>query len=878
MFQAGTFYTLFRGKLFYAIHFLSPFLISSISLFCIMYVLRRFLLLRYSLDQKSVFLELTPPAITDKTAYTTQQLFSILHQAGSQKTFMDKVLGKKALFSFELVSTREKGIRYIVKTNERNASVLERTLVSYLPQVRIKQVTDYLVPSLSSHQAAVIEFKLTEHFALPLKKQTTLEQHDPVSYLAGMMTKLATDELVSFQVIISPIKTNQTELLSRRILRNEDILSSFHSSSSSGFLHIVSVLLQGLLKLCYVIVSQLTWAITELFHGSSQVQKTVSQVAIPNARPARVLSSFEQAVVLSVQEKVSQPLFETSLRALVIVKEKQDRQERLQGIASALAPFTVPGYQSLKTVGRFPKFITNPLRFFLFRKRLFSLLSNRCSSLLSVSEISDVYHFPYTLTTKTENIVKAYSKQLPAPLSLKQGRDMQVIFGTNTYDGSTTSIGLTAEERETHMYVIGRTGSGKTTMLYSMASNDIASGQGMAFIDPHGDVSEDLLASIPNARMNDLVYINPIDLKHPVGINLLELTQGLDDDDAELEKEVVCEGVISLFRKVFSNEETSNAHRIEYILRNTIYTAFTMEEPTLFTIYDLLNNPPLQKQVTKNLKDENLRNFWKFEFGKAGDFQQVKMAAGVTAKIGRFLFSPTAKRILEQKKSTINFSEIMNEGKILLCNFSQGNLGEDTARLLGTTIVTKLQQAALGRAKLAKENRKPFYLYVDEFQNFATHSFIKMLSEGRKYGLSVTIAEQSTSQQQEQRLVHTILANVTTVVCFRSANPVDEKLMLAQFAPYVEQGDIANLPRYTFYIKISALESEEPFSGQTIYVPSGKDTEKMNVLIEASRKNYAIVYKKPSQQDEKPRVSKDQLKPTKIAHVAPPISAFPEQG
>src|SRR5581483_11158741 len=189
-----------------------------------------------------------------------------------------------------------------------------------------------------------------------------------------------------------------------------------------------------------------------------------------------------------------------------------------------------------------------------------------------------------------------------------------------------------------------------------------------------------------------------------IGINLLELTPGLDEDEAELEKEVVCEGVISLFRKVFSSDEHTNAHRIEYILRNTIYTAFTVENPTIFTIYDLLNNPPFQRQVIKNLTDGNLKNFWKFEFGRAGNYQVVKMVGGVTAKIGRFLFSPTAKRILEQRKSTINFNEILN-GKILICNLSQGKLGEDTARLLGTTILTKIQQAALKRADIPQDKR-----------------------------------------------------------------------------------------------------------------------------------------------------------------------------
>ena len=218
------------------------------------------------------------------------------------------------------------------------------------------------------------------------------------------------------------------------------------------------------------------------------------------------------------------------------------------------------------------------------------------------------------------------------------------------------------------------------------------------------------------------------------------------------------------------------------------------------------------------------------------------MVGGVTAKIGRLLFSPTAKRILEQHKSTINFDELMNSEKIIICNLSQGKLGEDTSRLLGITIMTKIQQAALKRSNIPENKRTPFYLYVDEFQNFATTSFTKMLSEGRKYKLRVTIAEQTTSQQHDRDIVNVILANVTTVVCFRSANFIDEELMSNQFSPYIDKGEIANLPKYCFYIKVSALVPEEPFSGKTIYIPLIKDTKKIDKLIEASRKNWTKKY------------------------------------
>jgi GTPase SAR1 family protein len=239
-------------------------------------------------------------------------------------------------------------------------------------------------------------------------------------------------------------------------------------------------------------------------------------------------------------------------------------------------------------------------------------------SIYSVSEISSIYHFPFTTNTKTENIVKTYSKELPAPLSLKGQRELDVVFAKNNYGGSQTLIGLSEEEREKHMYIIGATGSGKTTMITSLVSQDIKNGKGLAVIDPHGDLAETLLTCIPDNRIDDLIYVNPDDLKYPIGINLLEITPGLDEDDLLREKEFITESVISLFRKVFSESMAGHAHRIEYILRNTIQTALTLENPTLFTIYELLNNPPFQKQATKNLEDENLKKLLEVRIRKSG--------------------------------------------------------------------------------------------------------------------------------------------------------------------------------------------------------------------------------------------------------------------
>ncbi|HYM65161.1 MAG TPA: DUF87 domain-containing protein [Candidatus Sulfotelmatobacter sp.] len=777
-----------------------PYLILLVVLLFAFYLIRKYFILKHYLNEKQILLEITPPASLSKESFTTDQLFSLINELGKQKTFKEKLLGFKSYFSLEIVSTKDKGIRFIIRSSQEKANTLKKSLISYIPHILIKETIDYIPRNINSKIYKVVEFKLKNHFAYPLKQQNQLDKHDPISYITGMMTKLKENELIALQIILTPTKPKESKKILKYILKNGDVLSYLNS---------------------FLLLRLISKAPNKRVEHTSISQNNITNL---------------------IEDKVKQPLFESSLRIIVISENINAINEKIIGIKTSFSTFANSDYQSITAV-KYPniKFIKN-LLLYSYKNRL-SIFNE---SIFSTSEISEIYHFPYTKNLTTEDLVRNNSKILPAPLSLKNGSNLDIVFGINNYANSDTQIGLSEEERETHMYIIGRTGSGKTTMMFSMAKNDIEKKRGLAFLDPHGDVSEDLISIIPKERINDLVYINPIDLSFPIGINLLELTEGLSDDELELEKEVVCEGVISLFRKVFSKEENINAHRIEYILRNAIYTAFTVENRTIFTVYDLLNNPPFQKQVVSKLTDENLKNFWKYEFGRAGEYQIVKMVGGVTAKIGRFLFSPTAKRILEQPKSTINFSKLMDEEKIIICNLSQGKLGEDTSRLLGTTIMTKIQQAALKRAYQKESERVPFYLYVDEFQNFATHSFTKMLSEGRKYKLRVILAEQSTSQQDDRNIVNVILANVTTVACFRTANYIDEDLMLDQFAPFVEKTDIANLPKYNFYIKVSALEPQAPFSGITIFNSVTRDFENYKNLINASRNNWAIKYQKKS--------------------------------
>lgn len=797
------------------------FLYSLIAVLALIYI---FQLIRFwqNLRQESVFLELLPPRNTEISSVTTTQLFQIISGLLRQQSFVDRLLLRQLSSSLEIASQKETGIRYLLRLPKAFAEPAEKSLRAYIPGLQIKEADDYLPTNLPSGvKAKVLDFKLTGHFALPLNEQIDLGKHDPLLYLTSNMTQLKDNETLAIQLILRPLTSSAQRRIRRHAVKLQlpDVVSQ-----------------RSVDKTAAAIESVVQLAMTPLFVLAEFVtgQKTLVQgrkiIPVKNQKTTQDMNEF-------VRHKVDQQLFEGSLRALLIIEPKQLRM-RERGLVSAFMSFLHPAGQSLSAKRNLLWKVGKQLRWWHYKNRL-----NNRQLILSSSEVGALYHFPYTKLSRTEDFNQLKSQELPAPLSLKNRTDLDVIFGHNNYGNRSVEIGLTDDERSRHMYLIGQTGSGKSTAIYHMAKGDIQKGRGLAVIDPHGDLAEDLLSTVPESRIGDLIYLNPFDIKYPIGINLLELPSGLDEDEMELEKELACESVVSVFRRIFNKDENTDAHRIEYVLRNAIHTAFTVEDATIFTVYELLNNPTFQKKVISRLRDQNLRHFWKNEFGKAGNYQIVKMVSGVTAKIGRLLFSPIAKRILEQPKSAINFDQLLDEEKILLCNLAEGKLGEDTSQLLGTMIIAKIHQAALRRSRKALSARKPFYLFVDEFQNFATSSFTKLMSGGRKFGLRITIAEQSTAQQSDRSTVEVILANTGVVVCFRTASPVDEETMLAQLAPFVKPGDISNLPRHHFYMRLASVEAEDPFSGITIPIDPVRNEEKFNRLIEASRTNYAIRYR-----------------------------------
>ena len=806
---------------------LSVLILTTVA-WCMLIIIRSLLWRRHLLHRDTVWLEITPPSSITKTPEATEQLFSVIHGARAARKLSDKLLGRSPVSSFEIVSSRKDGIRFLAQVDREQSGFIEKVIASYVPNSQVKEI---------NHQARranrVIEFKETGHYVLPLTLTSVMEQHDPLSYLTGAMTKLTDDEEITLQIIAIPVKLREAAILSHRILGNENILQEVGSKK----IPFVSALGSVFGK----VAMNATDFTSEVYMGTtygyknyydSKTRNAQQQAKITNHdRPSRTLSAFELELMETMHRKVTSPLFRVDLRILV---RSPSASEHIAAFKSALDGYSVPPYQSLKTKLSLP--FLNAHRQKIADRRLPSLLRHS-SIILASTELASLFHFPPSNISQTDNLVTSLSRTLPAPISLKQNHHLDVILGENKHHGVVTPIGLTEQERERHVFIIGGTGNGKTTLLQYSILQDIKNGKGVAIVDPHGDMAETILRHMPRERIKDVIYFNPDDIARPIGMNLLELPDGLSDDDLLREKDAVTESIISVFRKVFSEEDTGG-HRIEYVLRNAVQTALTIKDATIFTIFDLLNDPTYRTGIVAKLKDKNLVNFWKHEIGKAGEMQKVKMAAGITAKIGRFLFSASAKRVLEQPKSTINFDQILDEGKILICNFSKGLIGEDTSELFGITVLAKLQLASLRRARMRQADRRPFYLYVDEFQNFATQSFVQMLSESRKYRLYLMMAEQSTSQQKDQQMVQIILANVGTVICFRTGNPSDEKLLLPLFAPYIDEGEISNQSPFSFYARFASTKSQEPLSGKTIVLSSDGDEAIADEVKQLSRETY----------------------------------------
>jgi hypothetical protein len=455
-------------------------------------------------------------------------------------------------------------------------------------------------------------------------------------------------------------------------------------------------------------------------------------------------------------------------------------------------------------------------------------------TILSSAELSDLYHFPHTGSTKTEDLIKSRSRELPAPLSMKhETRELDVVIGMNQLGGQVQPIGLSRAQRQKHTYVIGKTGTGKTTLLVNAITQDMANGKGVAVLDPHGDMFRELLSLVPEDRLKDVVVFDPSDRDFPVGFNILD--PGIEftsEDDAH---EWITSAVLSVFSKLADKQQWGP--RMEHILRNTTLTALQTPHPTLFTMQRLLTDRRYQREVARTLSDPVLKQFWDKELKLMGTMQLSNAVSPITHRLGHFLTATMSRHILLQETSTIRMADIMNEGKILLVNLSKGDIGEDQSFFFGSLLTSAMWMAAYQRTKIPEAERRDFYVYVDEFQNFATPQFGDIMSEGRKFHIALTVSHQNIAQIEDVNLVKVVTGNAGTIISLK-VSPQDEAFLLPYMPPEVERGDIVNLPPYHFYMKVTGDVTEDAFSGQTIQVEDREGVSE--AVIEESRRRYTL--------------------------------------
>ncbi len=449
----------------------------------------------------------------------------------------------------------------------------------------------------------------------------------------------------------------------------------------------------------------------------------------------------------------------------------------------------------------------------------------------SVDELATLYHFPYQ-GSLISNVIQTTSKRAPAPDILPTTKNTDAkevsLIGQTSYRSEHKVFGLKRIDRRRHLYVVGKTGSGKSKLLELLLISDIHSGQGCCLIDPHGDLAQEIMKFIPKNRINDVVYVDPTDKNFPVGFNPLEPV-----DDHEVRQQLST-FFIAIFKKLFA--ATWNA-RMEHLIRYITLALLETPDSNILGISRILSDTTFRQRVVQQIKDPVVKSFWTNEYTPSDPQLSAQAIVPILNKVGQFVSNPVVRNIVGQRKNVLDFEKFMNEGKIVIINLSKGKLGEENTALLGSMFITKIQQAALGRAKMPESERRDFYFYVDEFQNFATDAFSSILSEARKYHLDLTIAHQYIAQLPED-VRATAFGNVGTIISFAIGGD-DAAYLSKEFTPTFSADDMINLNTREMYIKMSIDgKLTPPFSAITLGVPK-PTTDYTQDIVNASRLKYA---------------------------------------
>lgn len=519
----------------------------------------------------------------------------------------------------------------------------------------------------------------------------------------------------------------------------------------------------------------------------------ISETKKQESDPSKAKFSVPAKTLEAIENKIAKPGFEVAIRIVVVSTSEATANVHLGNISSAFALYSsdVNSFTSRKIRNK-GAFIED----FIYRYMpALHLFGNR-PSILNSEEIATIFHFPNKLVT-TPHIKWLNAKTAPAPAEIPQEG---LFLGESTYRGLRRPVYISDQDRQRHMYIIGKTGTGKSKFLQSMILQDIKAGKGICFMDPHGDAVEELLGLIPPERAEDVIYFRPGDTERPMGLNLLEAK-------TEDQKHFVATSVINMMYKLFDPYKTGIVGpRFEHAVRNAILTVLSEEGSTFIEVMRALTDANYVRELLPKVQDPIVRRYWTDQIAQTSDFHKSEVLDYITSKFGRFVTNRMVRNIIGQSNSSFNFREVMDNGKLLFINLSKGELGEENSNFLGLVIVPRILMAAMSRADVPEEQRRDFYLYVDEFQNFATPDFAQILSEARKYHLSLTVANQFVGQIDEE-IKNAIFGNVGTIISYR-VGVSDAQLLAREFAPTFGEDDLLNIEKYNVYIR--TLVNNEP--------------------------------------------------------------------
>ncbi len=708
------------------------------------------------------------------------------------------ILGRSDHYALEIVADNGM-ISFYVAIPRKNQAFVEQQINAQYPHAQIEEEPDYNI--FSPQGVAVGSYmKLARGFAYPIKTYKQFET-DPLNSITNVMSKIPTEYGAAVQLVV---RSAPTSWRSQGVKLASRMQQGKNSSDASGR----SLFSKGLSAL------------------GGMVPTSASQPDQKMKPPTDYkLSPLEQEMVKGIEQKASKAGFEIVARVVAMGENQTTAEMYLRNILNAFAQFNIYEYGNAFVF----KHPWNSNRFFYnFIHRTFQY-SKRF--ILNTEELASLFHFPLP-SSETPNIRWLAARRASAPVNIPK---IGLTLGINYYRGEEVEVKIKDDDRRRHMYIIGKSGTGKSVLLENMIVQDIKAGKGVCVVDPHGDLVEGVLRQVPVERADDVIVFDPSDIERPMGLNMLEFHD-------ENQKDFVVQEMIAIFYKLFPPEMIGPM--FEHNMRNVMLTLMADESSpgTIADIPRMFTDPAFQKYKVSKLKDVVVRAFWEKEMAKTSDFHKSEMLGYLISKVGRFVENEMMRNIIGQAKSGFDFREVMDKGKILLVNLSKGKTGEVNSSLLGLIVVSKLQMAAMARANMAESERNDFYLYIDEFQNFITDSISTILSEARKYRLDLIIAHQYLGQLMQDKgntkVRDAVLGTTGTIISFK-IGVEDAELIAKEFAPVFSAYDLVNVEQYNAYIKLLIDNApSRPFNMRTL--PPGKGDATLAEKIKAlSRLKYA---------------------------------------